>query len=157
MGHWFQRNRILLFGKNMENNFKFQNINIGHQTIISEKIFSSSQVNAFQNSQGDSGMPNKLTSKKFARQHGLPGPLVPGAMSIAYISRHLNDTMPKTRIKKLDIIFRRSVKQETRILASAIIVDKYIFMDKEIIECDVFLKDLTLSPLVIGKATIEFP
>ena len=99
----------------------------------------------------------KLTSKKFARQHGLPGPLVPGAMSIAYISRHLNDTMPETRIKKLDIIFRRSVKQETSILASAIIVDKYIFMDKEIIECDVFLKDLTLSPLVIGKATIEFP
>lgn len=140
----------------MENKFNFQNIKIGHQTRVSEKKFSRSLVKSFQNYQGNYGMPNKLTSKHFAQQHGLPGPLVPGAMSIAYISRHLNETMPETWIRKLDIIFRRSVKQETKIFANAVIIDKYISMGKETIECDIFLKDSTFSPLVIGKATIEF-
>ena len=140
----------------MENPFKFQNVQIGHQTQVSEKVFSSSQVRAFQTFQGNNGMPNKLTSKLFTKKHGLPGPLVPGAMSIAYISKHLNDTMPETWIRKLDIIFRRSVKQEMKILASAVIVDKYISLGKETIECDIFLQDSTLSPLVIGKATVEF-
>ena len=64
--------------------------------------------------------------------------------------------MPETWIRKLDIIFRRSVKQEMKILANAVIVDKYILLSKETIECDIFLQDSTLSPLVIGKATIEF-
>ena len=140
----------------MQNHFKFQNVEIGYQTHISEKFFLGSQVKAFQTFQGNNGMPNRLTSKLFTKKHGLPGPLVPGAMSIAYISKHLNDTMPETWIRKLDIIFRRSVKQEMKILANAVIVDKYILLGNQTIECDIFLKDSTLSPLVIGKAAIEF-
>ena len=42
------------------------------------------------------------------------------------------------------------------VLGNAVIVDKYILLSKETIECDIFLQDSTLSPLVIGKATIEF-
>ena len=54
-------------------------------------------------------MPNRFTSQEIAEAGGLPGPIVPGVMSMAIISQALTDWAGPESLKDLDLVFRQPV------------------------------------------------
>ena len=52
--------------------------------------------------------------------------IIPGIMSMAYLSQLITDWAPNITLKKLDIIFRAPVKHEEPIQCVGVVTDKEV-------------------------------
>ncbi|MBF8267474.1 MAG: acyl dehydratase [Dehalococcoidia bacterium] len=107
--------------------------------------------------QGPRGLeqPSRFNSEDQARRERLPGPIVPGIMSMGLLSKMVTDWSPTIQLKTMDVIFRQVVPQGTEIRFYGVITDKH--EDREEVEVDLYLGPLQGQPFIRGKAVLGLP
>ena len=96
--------------------------------------------------------PNRFTDLEAANKEGVPHLIVPGAMSMAYLSQLITDWAPNVTIKRLDVIFRAPVKQEEPIQCMGVVTDKEVRDGENWLECDLYIENSEGQRAVTGKA-----
>lgn len=97
--------------------------------------------------------PSRFNSDEQAKKEGLAGPIIPGVMSMALVTKVLTDWGTGAKFKLLDAIFRQVVPQGESIRAYAVITDKD--EDNNTIELDVYIEPMDGQPYVRGRASME--
>jgi acyl dehydratase len=99
----------------------------------------------------------RFTDDEYARQEGLPGAIVPGNMSLGFLSRMLTDIFPKGTLKSLTANFRATVPHNTPLLCSGVVTEKQDKDGEKVIYCDVQLTNIDGDRYVQGTAIIALP
>ncbi len=105
----------------------------------------------------DNPMPNRFTDAEAAKRVGLPGPIVPGIMAMAIITRLLTDWAGPECLKDLDVVFRQPVPHHQPLTVSATITDARQEGGENLVECDVMLTGSEGERYVGGKAIVALP
>ena len=135
----------------------FEDVEIGGDIGPVERTVTDDQVAEFVRNWGDFSQPSRFTDAEFARQEGLPGPIVPGALSMALMGQLVVDRSSTFALSKLDVVFRGLVPHHVPLKLSGIITDKGVVDGEPQFECDVILEDQQGVRLVIGRATVGVP
>ena len=90
-----------------------------------------------------------------ARAQGLPGALLPGIMSMGYLTRVIHEWAPSGTIQHIDTIFRAPILADHKHIISAVVTD--IDEENSVIVLDLSIKNLKAEPRVFGTATISIP
>ncbi len=100
--------------------------------------------------------PNRFTSDAEAKKARLPGPIVPGIMSMALMAQLFTHWSPNASLKHLDLVFRQPVTHKPVVIA-AVVTDKREENGEYLVECDVYMSNEESGRLVGGKAIISLP
>ncbi len=135
-----------------------EDIEIGDELPAQRQRVTLERVLAFLNSYPNPSMadrPNRFNNVEQAKKEGLPGPIVPGVMSMALISTMLTDWSPTVRFKMMDAIFRQVVPQGTEVKVYGVVTDKS--EERQEGEGDLYVEPLDGQPFIRGKAVVGVP
>jgi acyl dehydratase len=99
----------------------------------------------------------RFTDDEYARQEGLPGAIIPGNMSLGFLSRMLTDIFPKGTLKSLTANFRATVPHNVPLICGGVVTEKQDKDGDHVIFCDVLLTNEEGDRYVQGTATIALP
>ncbi len=135
----------------------FEDVEIGDEVGPVERSVTTDQVREFVQVRGAQPGPSRFTDPDTAKAEGLPGAIVPGAMSMALMSQIITGWSPSMVLRKLDVVFRQTVPHNAALKLQGIVTDKGVVDGQPQLECDVFMEDAEGTRLVIGKATVTLP
>ena len=124
------------------------------------------QVRAFLsvwNPQGGSDLSrgdfrSRFLDPEAAARDGLPGPIVPGPMTHAFLGQLLTDWAgPAGRLDTLEVNFRRPVHHNVELKCIGLITDKEADGDTTKVRIDVFIEDPRGDRPVQGVAEVTIP
>jgi acyl dehydratase len=99
----------------------------------------------------------RFTDDAYARKEGLPGAIIPGNMSLGFLSRMLTDVFPKGTLKALTANFRATVPHNIPLLCSGVVTEKQDKDGDHLIYCDVLLTNEDGDRYVQGTAIMALP
>jgi len=99
----------------------------------------------------------RFTDDEYARKEGLPGAIVPGNMSLGFLSRMLTEFFPTGTLKELTANFRATVPHNTPLICSGVVTEKQSRHGEHLIFCDVMLGNEEGERYVQGAAQIALP
>jgi acyl dehydratase len=102
----------------------------------------------------DSG---RFTDDAYARKEGLPGAIVPGNMSLGFLSRMLTDFFPTGVLKTLTANFRATVPHNVPLICSGVVTEKQAVNGEYLVFCDVMLANEDGDRYVQGTAQVALP
>ena len=105
----------------------------------------------------DNSMPNRFTDQAVAEKSQLPGPIVPGIMSMGIMARLLTDWAGPEALRDLDLVFRQPVPHNKPLTISATVTDTRMEEGENVIECDILLTGPQGERYVGGKAIVVLP
>ena len=105
----------------------------------------------------ESPTPNRFTHQESAEKAGLPGPIVPGILALAMMTRLLTDWAGPDSLKDVDVVFRQPVPHNQPLTISATVTDTHREDGENLIECDVMLTGGQGERYVGGKAIVALP
>ncbi len=105
----------------------------------------------------DNPMPNRFTDPETAKRVGLPGPIVPGIMAMAIITRLLTDWAGMDAVKDLDVVFRQPVPHHQPLKVLATVTDTRQEDGENLVECDVLMTSGEGNRHIGGKAVVALP
>lgn len=114
------------------------------------------QVKAFCRAYGVAE-PNRFTDMEAARREGVPHLIIPGIMSMAFLSQLVTGWASNITLKKLDVIFRAPVKHEETIQCRGLVTDKEVRDGQNCVECDLYVENSQGQRAVTGKAIVVIP
>ena len=135
----------------------FEEVEIGDEIGPVHRVVTDEQVHEFSNLRGPDRGPSRFTDAEVARREGLPGPIVPGSMTIAMISQLLTGWSPTVNLKKVDVVFRQVALHNVPLEIKGIVTDKRVADGEPQVDCDVFMESDAGARLVIGSATVALP
>jgi len=98
-----------------------------------------------------------FTDDEVAKSEGLPGAILPGIMSMAYVAQFLSQWAEGGSLKKLDVVFRQVVLHEQPLRLAGVVTDKNRVGTENQVECDVYMENAGGERLVDGKGTVVLP
>ena len=98
-----------------------------------------------------------FTDHEASRSEGLPGAILPGIMSMAYVAQLLSQWAEGGSLKKLDVVFRQVVLHEQPLRLGGVVTDKNRVGTENQVECDVYMENAGGERLVDGKGTVVLP
>ncbi len=101
--------------------------------------------------------PNRFTDLEAAKREGVPFLIIPGGISMAYLSQLITGWAPNVTLKRLDVIFRGRIRQEEPIHCRGLITDKEVRQGENCVECDLYIEDSERQRVVTGKAIAVIP
>lgn len=134
----------------------FEDIELGSEIGPLELVATDERVADFCRLWGNP-TPNRFTDQAAAEAAGLPGPIVPGVMSMAIMSQSLTDWAGPQSLKDLDLVFRQPVPHNQPLLISATITDTRQENGENLVECDVMMTGPAGERYVGGTALIALP
>ena len=105
----------------------------------------------------DNRTPNRFTDQAIAKEANLPGPIVPGIMSMGMMARLLTDWAGAEALKDLDVVFRQPVPHHKPITIAATVTDTRQEEGDNMVECDILMTGAEGERYVGGKAIIALP
>ncbi len=135
----------------------FEDVEMGDEVGPIERTVTTDRVREFVQVWGARPGPSRFTDPDAAKAEGLPGAIVPGAMSMALMSQIITGWSPSMVLRKLDVVFRQMVSHNAPLTLQGIVTDKGVVDGQPQLECDVFMEDAEGTRLVIGKATVTLP
>ena len=135
----------------------FEDVEMGDEVGPFERSITTDQVREFVQVWEARSGPSRFTDPDAAKAEGLPGAIVPGAMSMALMSQIITGWSPSMVLRKLDVVFRQMVPHNAPLTLQGIVTDKGVVDGQPQLECDVFMEDAEGTRLVIGKATVTLP
>ncbi|MDP6550003.1 MAG: MaoC/PaaZ C-terminal domain-containing protein [Dehalococcoidia bacterium] len=100
---------------------------------------------------------SRFTDQATAEKVGLPGPIVPGIMSMAMMTRLLTNWAGPDTLKDLDLVFRQPVPHNRPLKISATVTDTRQEDGENLVECDILLTGSEGERHVGGKAILALP
>jgi acyl dehydratase len=134
----------------------FEDVSLGDEIGPFETVATDEDVVAFCEVWGNE-MPNRFTDRAAAEKVRLPGPIVPGIMSMAMMAQLLTNWAGPEAVKDLDLVFRQSVPHNKPLKVSAIITDTRQEDGENLIECDILMTGAEGERYVGGKAILALP
>ena len=99
----------------------------------------------------------RFTDDEYARKEGLPGAIVPGNMSLGYLSRMLSEFFPTGTLKNLTANFRATVPHNISLTCSGVVTEKQARNGEHLIFCDITLSNAEGDRYVQGTAQVVLP
>jgi acyl dehydratase len=99
----------------------------------------------------------RFTDDEYARKEGLPGAIIPGNMSLGFLSRMLTDIFPRGTLKSLTANFRATVPHNIPLICSGVVTEKQEKNGEYLIYCDVLLTNEDGDRYVQGTAIVSLP
>lgn len=134
----------------------FEDIELGDEIGPLEKIATDEEVLNFCNMWGDRE-PSRFTDQAIAEQSRLPGPIVPGIMSMALMANLLTDWAGPTGVKDLDLVFRQPVPHNKPLKIVATVTDTRQEDGENLVECDIMMTGAEGERYVGGTALLSLP
>ncbi|HEY7269384.1 MAG TPA: hypothetical protein VH951_06125 [Dehalococcoidia bacterium] len=107
---------------------------------------------------GGGGPSGRFTDAAAAQREGLSGPIIPGAMSQAFLAQLLtNWAGPYGWVKSLDVNFRRPTRHGEDIKCIGLITDKQDEGTNTLVRLDVFIEDPRGDRPTQGVAEVLIP
>ncbi len=141
---------------NQGNTLHFEDIELGDEIGPVELVASDERVLTFCELWGNP-MPNRFTDQELAEASGLPGPIIPGVMSMAIMSQALTDWAGPESLKDLDLVFRQPVPHNKPLLISATVTDTRQENGDNLVECDVLMTGAAGERYIGGTALLVLP
>ena len=141
----------------MKNNLYFEDVEIGDDIGPIKKSVTDEDVIEFVSIREEEVTPSRFTSKKVAKNEGMPEAIVPGPMNIALMSQILTDWSETVCLLKIDVVFRQTVPHNQDLTFSGIVTDKDETGSSTKLECDVVMENSDGVKLVIGTGVIALP
>ena len=141
---------------NQGNTLHFEDIELGDEIGPVELVASDERVLTFCELWGNP-MPNRFTDQELAEASGLPGPIIPGVMSMAIMSQALTDWAGPESLKDLDLVFRQPVPHNKPLLISATVTDTRQENGDDLVECDVLMTGAAGERYIGGTALLVLP
>ena len=132
----------------------FEELDLGDEIGPLETQASDDQVSSFCRI-WDRETPSRFTDPEVARQTGLPGPIVPGIMSMAIVARLFTDWAGPGVLKDLDLVFRQPVPHNQPLVVTGTITDTRQEDGENLVECDVLMTGAAGERYVGGKAILS--
>ncbi len=101
--------------------------------------------------------PNRFTDQALAEEARLPGPIVPGIMSMGLMARLLTDWAGAETLKDLDLVFRQPVPHHKPLTIVATVTDTRQEDGENLVECDILRTGAEGERYVGGKAIVALP
>ena len=101
--------------------------------------------------------PSRFTDQAMAEESRLPGPIVPGIMSMGIMARLLTDWAGTEALKDLDIVFRQPVPHHKPLTIAATVTDTRQEDGENLVECDILMTGAEGERYVGGKAIVVLP
>ncbi len=101
--------------------------------------------------------PSRFTDQAMAEESRLPGPIVPGIMSMGIMARLLTDWAGTEALKDLDIVFRQPVPHHKPLTIAATVTDTRQEDGENLVEGDIFMTGAEGERYVGGKAIVALP
>jgi acyl dehydratase len=99
----------------------------------------------------------RFTDDEYARQEGLAGAIIPGNMSLGFLSRMVAEFFPLGTIKTLTANFRATVPHNTPLLCSGVVTEKQEKDGENLVFCDLVLTNEDGDRYVQGTAQVTLP
>ncbi|MFQ6027639.1 MAG: MaoC family dehydratase [Dehalococcoidia bacterium] len=135
---------------------KFEDIELGDEIGPLELEASDEEVITFCELWGNP-MPNRFTDQGEAERARLPGPIVPGVMSMAIMGQLLISWAGPESLKDLDLVFRAPVPHNKPLIISATVTDTRREEGENLVECDILMTGTAGERYVGGTALIALP
>jgi hypothetical protein len=101
---------------------------------------------------------SRFTDPEAARRDGLAGPILPGAMSMAFLAQLLTDWAgPGGRLASLDVNYRRPIQHDEELRCVGLITDTREEEDETLVRLDVFIEDPRGDRPTQGVAEVVLP
>ena len=101
--------------------------------------------------------PNRFTDRETAEKAKLPGPIVPGIMSMGIMARLLTDWAGHENVRDLDLVFRQPVPHHSPLTISATVTDTRQEGNDNLVECDILMTGPQGERYVGGTAVVALP
>ena len=134
----------------------FEDVELGDEIGSLEKVASDDDVTAFCELWGNP-MPNRFTDQAIAEKARLPGPIVPGVMSMSLMAQLLTDWAGPEAVKDLDLVFRQPVPHNKSLKISATVTDTRQEDGENLVECDILMTGAEGERYVGGTALLSLP
>ena len=135
---------------------RFEDVELGSEIGPRELVATDEKVADFCRLWGNP-LPNRFTDQATAAAAGLPGPIIPGVMSMAIMSQALTDWAGPQALKDLDLVFRQPAPHNRPLLISATVTDTRQENGENLVECDVMMTGPAGERYVGGTALLALP
>jgi acyl dehydratase len=99
----------------------------------------------------------RFTDDAYARREGLAGAIIPGNMSLGFLSRMLAEFFPRGTILTLTANFRATVPHNTPLICSGVVTEKQEKDGANVVFCDLMLSNEEGDRYVQGTAQVALP
>lgn len=138
----------------------FDDVEAGDEIAPLVKEPTREQISAYLNVWGPLGRtgPGRFTDDAAARQEGLEGVIVPGNLSMAFLSQLLTDWAgERGQLRKLEVNFRRLIQPSDRLVCGGVVTDKELKEGEGQITADVFIDNQKGEKPIVGTALVILP
>jgi acyl dehydratase len=133
----------------------FEDVEIGDEIAELEICPSTADVVRYvQVARMESG---RFTDDAYARSEGLAGAIIPGNMSLGFLSRMLVEFFPRGTIITLTANFRATVPHNTPLICSGVVTEKQEKDGANVVFCDLMLTNEEGDRYVQGTAQVALP
>jgi hypothetical protein len=130
---------------------RIDDVEFGAELPTFEPDTSLDRVRAFAKAVGW-GAGARFDNHERARAEGLPGALVPGIMSMGFITTMIHEWSPHARVLHIDTVFRAPLLADEACTLSAVVTD--VDEDAGCVELDVSVKNAAGETRVFGTAKV---
>jgi acyl dehydratase len=134
----------------------FEEVQLGDEIGPLDIVAGDGDVAAFCQMWGNP-MPNRFTDQGEAEKARLPGPIVPGIMSMAMMAQLVTQWAGPAALRDLDLVFRQPVPHNKPLQVSATVTDTRQENGENLVECDMLLTSAHGDRYVGGKAVVALP
>ena len=99
----------------------------------------------------------RFTDDAFARNEGLPGAIIPGNMSLGFLSRMVTEFFPTGTLRNLTANFRATVPHNTPLICSGVVTEKQDEQGRHLVFCDILMSNEAGDRYVQGTAQVALP
>ena len=99
----------------------------------------------------------RFTDDAFARSEGLPGAIIPGNMSLGFLSRMVTEFFPTGTLRNLTANFRATVPHNTPLICSGVVTEKQQEQGQHLVFCDILMSNEAGDRYVQGTAQVALP
>ena len=112
-------------------------------------------TSAFANAVGWGDGGGRFTDHALAREQGLPGALVPGLLTLGFLTSMIHRWAPAGRVANVDTVFRAPLLADSAVELTAVVTD--VDEDTGAVELDLSAKNEKGETGVFGTATVMLP
>lgn len=99
----------------------------------------------------------RFTDDAYARSEGLPGAIIPGNMSLGFLSRMVTEFFPTGTLHNLTANFRATVPHNTPLICSGVVTEKQEEEGRNLVFCDILMSNEDGDRYVQGTAQVSMP
>ncbi|MBI4640875.1 MAG: MaoC family dehydratase [Candidatus Tectomicrobia bacterium] len=136
----------------------FEDIDIGDDIGPLVRVPTMEQVVSYVNVWGiGSGVGSRFTDEEVAKREGLGSTIIPGNMTMGFVSQMLTDWVTLGELRSLEVTYKGMVRPGDTLTCKGIVVETRSENGENFLECDVFVENQKGEKPLVGRAVLALP